>query len=386
MRKESKKSKKHSNDGKGDRQSKSRKSSCEEELEVTFKKCPSTYKNASRKSSWEEDAAKRNVSPLPREEASGSEAAQKKLSPDHRNQEERKSSAESRKVAKASKEEPQRKMSPSSKDKRVSFEAKDEDKREDKKEEIGSKDRDDSLLPPPDFEENYLIAQSDILRQASIEYDRRMQEHREMLRKLRKEQHFDESAKPEFPDFEKWMEEREKEESRKSSTEKSLESDHEGKDAPGNLRNQALLELSFESSFDGKEEGAKRIVVTADVERPPEEEGFSEREKEVYAKLRGLIIEEYLLQSQESLREFDINSAKQLLIETDERKELIKQDSMKEMRRSLERKWLENSASKESAKEGKTDRRRRSEEKTPVTGKVEDKHRRSFSFDEEILI
>lgn len=288
-----------------------------------------------------------------------------------------------------------RKLSPSSKEKRVSFEA------EDKSKDSVEKDREDSL-PPPDFEENYLIAQSDILRQASIEYDRRMQEHKEMLKKMKDEERFDESAPTEFPDFETWMEEREREESRKSSLEKA-----EGKPrSMADLRDEVLLEASVEGSFDSFEKqnegeetlteekllvekpvnGIERITVKADIEpHPVQEEDEPDRRKRILTEIWNAILDHNLSESNESLKKPDWTFP-QVEKEAADKRELIKQDSMKEMRRSLEKKWLEKTEKILFRKDSKSELRRRSEEKSPVTVKATSRQRRSLSFDEEILI
>lgn len=290
----------------------------------------------------------------------------------------------------------QRKLSPSSKEKRVSFEA------EEKSKDSVEKDREDSL-PPPDFEENYLIAQSDILRQASIEYDRRMQEHKEMLKKMREEERFDESARTEFPDFETWMEEREKEESRKSSIEKA-----EGKPrSMADLRDEVLLEASVEGSFDSFEkqnegeevqeeektivektaEGVERITVTAEIEPPPAEEvDERDRRKRILAEIWNAILNHNLSESNESLKKPEWTFLRDENETETDKKELVKQDSMKEMRRSLEKKWLERTEKILFRKDSKSELRRRSEEKSSVTVKATSRQRRSLSFDEEILI
>lgn len=318
-----------------------------------------------------------------------------------------------------------KKMSPL-KEKRVSFEAKEEEEVKLKRQGV-TKSREDSL-PPPDFEENYLIAQSDILRQASIEYDRRMQEHKEMMKRMRQEQHFDERMKPEFPDFETWMEKREKEEPRTSNLEESQkhkaseqnELDSEKNEpteisnaksfSASNLRKDILLEVSVEESVDSPDknngnngdgesassvreddkEEEKLSYAKTQVESIRKKEiktneknlqSFqSDKEAEIFARIREMITRDYLLQSQESLKDLDISSIKEL-VEAD-RKDLIKQNSLKEMRRELEKKWLE------SKRKVKPEMRRRSEEKNMGSDRVKPfvVQRRSLSFDEEILI
>lgn len=373
--------------------SKSRKSSGEvESIEITFKKCPS-YKSSSRKSSVEDEREKRKSSPIPKENllygtSSSSENEHKKISPDRKSSSERSPLRSPKHLQEEESAKTLKKMSPSSRDKRVSFESKEE---KEKKEEPTDKEREDSL-PPPDFEENYLIAQSDILRQASIEYDRRMQEHKEMLQKMRQDEHFDETTNQDFPDFETWMEEREKAESRKSSLEKPETEDRrlglESKPhSMANLRDEVLIEVSVEEgSFDSvdkhsEEEPPIQILVQADIEPVPADNDpilpiLEETEAEIkqdivrkyseyFSRIREIIMVEYLKETEMSLKD-------------DRKVELVKQDSIKEMRRSIERKLRD---------EPKVERRRRSEEKSPVTGKNrEARQRRSLSFDEEILI
>lgn len=416
----------------------------------------------------EEKDAKGKISPSLRDPiclygtSSSSENEQKKLSPDGRGRAAVEDGPEKAgkpptkispepSAVKEDSDKSQRKLSPSSKEKRVSFEAGDKTRKEEKspkKDDSIDKDREDSL-PPPDFEENYLIAQSDILRQASIEYDRRMQEHKEMLKKMKDEERFDENTREDFPDFETWMEEREKEESRKSSLEKSWERTPAGsneRDAAGtgpineksdikpytigNLRDDILLEASVEGSFDSFEKhsddgepileksdtGIKQIIVKAEVEPRPIEQEEEEEEKilgeekvtiseivretrapkpigteqheyewqkEILAKIWETIMDSNLSESNESLKKLDFTSFQK---NEADKKELIKQDSMKEMRRSMEKKWLERTEKILFRKDSKSEMRRRSEEKSPVTVKVTSRQRRSLSFDEEILI
>jgi len=337
--------------------------------------------------------------------SSSSENEHKKVSPDRNSNSEKSPHRSPKHLQEEDSGKNHKKMSPSLREKRVSFESKEE-----KKEEVVivvEKEREDSL-PPPDFEENYLIAQSDILRQASIEYDRRMHEHKELLQRMRQDEHFDESTSQEFPDFETWMEEREKEESRKSSLENKTEEASEkrgslsSKPYPmANLREQVLTEVSIEGSFDSvdkqsEDEPPQQLIVIVDMEPPPKDNEDSKispveqaqhvdlaavlemeadmenmkqqnekNYKEVLHRIQNLVLVEYLRQTESSLKYDDLKG------------QLVKQDSLKEMRRSLER------------REGapRVERRRRSEEKSPVTGKNRDaKQRRSLSFDEEILI
>ncbi|KAK6618318.1 hypothetical protein RUM44_002770 [Polyplax serrata] len=419
---------------------KNKKSSGEEDGDITFKKCSVVCKSSSRKSIEEtEKGAKRKTSPLPRDSflggtSSSSESENKKLSPDIRYMLKNNRSGTEKGGRSLSKspligrdDDAERiltsdanKMSPS-KEKKVSFEAKCEQNFSGKKDEPMPKVREDSL-PPPDFEENYLIAQSDILRQASIEYDRRMQEHKQTLRQMKEQHYFDDKIREEFPDFETWMEEREKEESRKSSLDKEQDSRNtEDNDnsmvisqrvsiKPINcpmdsLKDAASEELSFDKSFEISKEdkcneqeellpagirdsrmGLNMILVEAEIEPIPEERADpaahtrTDKEAEIFAKIREMITRDYLLQSQESLKELDLSSVKELV--GVDKKELIKQNSLKEMRRELERKWLE------TRKKIKPEVRRSSEGKDLGSERVKPVvlQRRSLSFDEEILI
>lgn len=352
---------------------------------------------------------KRKSSPISKENllygtSSSSENEHKKLSPDRKSSKEKSPLCSPKHLQEEEATKDKKKMSPSSRDKRVSFESKEE---KEKKDEavvlVVEKEREDSL-PPPDFEENYLIAQSDILRQASIEYDRRMHEHKEKLLRMRGDEHFDESTSQEFPDFETWMEEREKEESRKSSlekveTEEKRAAAQEGTNKPysiANLRDEILIEVSVEGSFDSvdkhSEDEPQHLIVHAHVEPVPADnddqtppspqtlpnpprnqviltnEDYVKKYADIYTRIREIVMVEYLKQTESSLKSDDM------------KRELTKQDSMKEMRRSVQRRHLIDGVPN-------VERRRRSEEKSPVTGNNRAaRQRRSLSFDEEILI
>lgn len=388
-----------------DKKRKSGKSSVEDD-EVTFKKCPPTYKSNFGKFSAgdQESCSNKKTCPLlhSAQEVDNSSDSDKKHYK-YKQTQETEGKEEGEKKSERVIEETYHKKIPdlgkenvltgakegttpqgsrkTSEEKKESLEEVKSQSHTCEKEEENDKVRDDSL-PPPDFEENYLIAQSDILRQASLEYDRRMKEHKEKMKQMKKTKNYDKSDNVEFPDFETWMEERGKEGSLKRSSDKEsdLKNDEEVEQGTKVGKENFVIETSKETH---------EVVVVAQIEPIPKDEetakeergsSRSEKEAEIFAKIREMITQEYLVQSQESLKEIDIVSVKNLVVKKTE--SLIKQNSLKEMRRELEKKWLENK------KKGKTEVRRKSEEKSFCSEKIKQgiAQRRSFSFDEEILI
>lgn len=356
----------------------------EEETESVFKRCSAMGKVDAKKSTSEKKLQNK-TSTLSGDTifggtSSSSENEQKRLSPDRRQKTSIKNKQKDFSKCQTDKESINtssdifKKLSPA-KEKKVSFESKNDQDLFLKVQTI-DKSREDSL-PPLDFEENYLIAQSDILRQASLDYDRRMQEHKEMqknddddIKEINVESETNDGLSTTFRDS-------------------NLNEKHDDSNAftSTNQKQKILLLnqiLDPNKNIDENPQEPKSGIdsESTHIEIKPEnsEKILSDKESEIYAKIREMITSDYLLRSEESLKDPDSMSLKDLL-ESD-KKELVKQNSLKEMRRYLDKKWLERN------KKGKNDLRRKSEEKNVGSEKVVPivMQRRSLSFDEEILI